>query len=82
LEREGIQRAVVSALTTGESLQSDIVGGAISADLLDYLRRIRTSAVCRRLRFANFESFVVHDGRLVMDLEKAAFSGVMRCRNS
>src|SRR5262249_42167507 len=39
LKREGLQDAVVSALTTDESLAADIAGGAISADLLDYLRR-------------------------------------------
>src|SRR6185295_17407487 len=36
LEREGIQRAVVEALTKSGSLISDITGGSISADLLDY----------------------------------------------
>src|SRR6187549_1520459 len=36
LSREGIQGEVISALTSGGTLQSDIVGGAISADLLDY----------------------------------------------
>src|SRR5437870_9519275 len=39
LEREGIQQAVVEALTKSGSLISDITGGSISADLLDYLRR-------------------------------------------
>jgi len=39
LEREGIQRQVVEALTQGGSLVADIAGGPISADLLDYLRR-------------------------------------------
>src|SRR3954468_7812442 len=39
LKREGLQEPVIETLTAGESYQSDIVGGAISADLLDYLRR-------------------------------------------
>src|SRR5881296_2890345 len=39
LQREGIQKTVVDALTKSGSLISDIIGGSISADLLDYLRR-------------------------------------------
>src|SRR5678815_5323896 len=39
LDREGMQRTIVEALTGGGSLLSDIAGGSISADLLDYLRR-------------------------------------------
>jgi uncharacterized protein len=76
LEREGIQSAVVSALTTGGTLQSDIVGGAISADLLDYLRRdTYFCGLAQNYDSRIFESFVVDGGRLVMDLEKG---GVLR----
>src|SRR5881296_4337763 len=39
LTREGIQDAVRQTLQSGGTYQSDITGGAISADLLDYLRR-------------------------------------------
>src|SRR5205823_8094439 len=39
LRREGIQDAVRQTLQSGGSYPSDIAGGAISADLLDYLRR-------------------------------------------
>jgi len=71
LGREGIQAAVISALTTGGSLQSDIVAGAISADLLDYLRRdTYFCGLAQNYDSRIFESFVVENGRLVMDLEK------------
>src|SRR3954469_12229908 len=39
LKREGIQEAVLGTIKGSDSFASDIVGGAISADLLDYLRR-------------------------------------------
>jgi len=71
LEREGIQAEVISALTTSESLQSDIVGGAISADLLDYLRRdTYFCGLAQNYDSRIFESFVIDGGRLVMELEK------------
>ena len=76
LEREGIQRAVIEALTGGESLVADIAGGPISADLLDYLRR--DTYFCGLSQYYDariFESFVVEKGRLVMNLEKR---GVLR----
>ena len=76
LEREGIQQAVIDALTTGGSLASDIAGGSISADLLDYLRR--DTYFCGLSQYYDmriFESFVVENGRLVMNLEKR---GVLR----
>jgi HD superfamily phosphohydrolase len=76
LEREGIQRAIVEALTDGHSLVADIAGGPISADLLDYLRR--DTYFCGLSQYYDariFESFVVENGRLVMNLEKR---GVLR----
>lgn len=76
LEREGIQHEVVQALTEGGSLVADIAGGAISADLLDYLRR--DTYFCGLSQYYDeriFESFVVENGRLVMNLEKR---GVLR----
>ncbi len=39
LKREGLQDDVIQILKRDETYRSDIVGGAISADLLDYLRR-------------------------------------------
>jgi len=76
LEREGIQHAVIKALTTPGSLVADIAGGSISADLLDYLRR--DTYFCGLSQYYDqriFESFVVDNGRLVLNLEKR---GVLR----
>src|SRR5262249_25173888 len=69
--REGIQEAVRQILESGASYPSDIAGGAISADLLDYLRR--DTYFCGLSQYYDpriFESFVVENGRLVMNLEK------------
>ncbi len=71
LHREGIQNAVISAVTSSGTLQSDIVGGAISADLLDYLRRdTYFCGLAQNYDSRIFESFTVDNGRLVMDLQK------------
>ncbi len=76
LQREGIQKAVVDALTQPGSLVADITGGSISADLLDYLRRDTYFTGLSQYYDARiFESFVVENGRLVMNLEKR---GVLR----
>ena len=59
-----------------ERLQSDIVGGAISADLLDYLRRdTYFCGLSQNYDSRIFESFVIDNGRLVMNLEK---HGILR----
>jgi hypothetical protein len=71
LAREGIQDEVIGAIRGNETWISDIVGGAISADLLDYLRR--DTYFCGLSQYYDervFESFVVENGRLVMNLEK------------
>ena len=71
LMREGIQEVVISTIRGDESFRSDIVGGAISADLLDYLRR--DTYFCGLSQYYDqriFESFIVENGRLVMNLEK------------
>ena len=71
LAREGIQDAVRHILQSDSSYQSDIAGGAISADLLDYLRR--DTYFCGLSQYYDpriFESFVVENGRLVINLEK------------
>lgn len=76
LEREGIRQPIVDALTKGGTLVADIAGGAISADLLDYLRR--DTYFCGLSQYYDariFESFIVENGRLVMNLEKR---GVLR----
>jgi HD superfamily phosphohydrolase len=76
LAREGIQKPIIQALTEGGSLVADIAAGSISADLLDYLRR--DTYFCGLSQYYDariFESFVVEDGRLVMNLEKR---GVLR----
>jgi uncharacterized protein len=76
LQREGLQTPVVEALTKSGTLISDITGGSISADLLDYLRR--DTYFCGLAQYYDwriFESFVVENGRLVINLEKR---GVLR----
>jgi HD superfamily phosphohydrolase len=71
LKREGMQPDVIAILQGGEEYRSDIVGGAISADLLDYLRR--DTYFCGLSQYYDariFESFMIEGGRLVMNLEK------------
>jgi uncharacterized protein len=71
LEREGIQDRVIGILKGHSDFMSDIAGGSVSADLLDYLRR--DTYFCGLSQYYDarvFESFVVDDGRLVVNLEK------------
>jgi HD superfamily phosphohydrolase len=71
LKREGIQDEVINTIKGDDSYASDIVGGAISADLLDYLRR--DTYFCGLSQYYDariFESFIIEDGKLVMNLEK------------
>src|SRR5437667_7338073 len=74
LKREGLQDEVIAAIKGSGgsgSYASDIVGGAISADLLDYLRR--DTYFCGLSQYYDariFESFIIEDGKLVMNLEK------------
>ena len=71
LEREGMQEAVINVLKPAANYRSDIAGGAISADLLDYLRR--DTYFCGLTQYYDprvFESFIVENGRLVINLEK------------
>src|SRR5437762_1529528 len=71
LKREGLQEAVISTIRGNDTYPSDIVGGAISADLLDYLRR--DTYFCGLSQYYDpriFESFIVDNGRLVINLEK------------
>src|SRR5437899_2617173 len=71
LKREGLQDAVIRTLQGDQTYQSDIIGGAISADLLDYLRRDTYS--CGLSQYYDpriFESFIIDNNRLAMNLEK------------
>jgi HD superfamily phosphohydrolase len=71
LKREGIQEQVINTIRGNDTFASDIVGGAISADLLDYLRR--DTYFCGLSQYYDqriFESFIIENGRLVMNLEK------------
>src|SRR5262249_52873389 len=68
LKREGIQDQVITTINSGENYYSDIIGGAISADLLDYLRR--DTYFCGLSQYYDeriFESFIIDQGRLVMN---------------
>jgi HD superfamily phosphohydrolase len=76
LKREGMQDEVITTIKGCDSFASDIVGGAISADLLDYLRR--DTYFCGLSQYYDsriFESFIIDQGRLVMNLEK---NGMLR----
>ncbi|PYS47456.1 MAG: hypothetical protein DMG13_27930 [Acidobacteria bacterium] len=76
LEREGLQDEVIQMLQPKANYRSDIAGGAISADLLDYLRR--DTYFCGLSQYYDarlFESFVLDNSRLVINLEK---HGVLR----
>ena len=76
LKREGLQDAVIDVLKSPGDYRADITGGAISADLLDYLRR--DTYFCGLSQYYDariFESFIVEGGRLVINLEK---SGMLR----
>jgi len=76
LKREGLQDLVIATLKGDDTYHSDIVGGAISADLLDYLRR--DTYFCGLSQYYDprvFESFTLDSGRLVMNLEK---NGMLR----
>jgi HD superfamily phosphohydrolase len=76
LKREGLQDAVIAILKGNDTYHSDIVGGAISADLLDYLRR--DTYFCGLSQYYDprvFESFIIDSDRLVINLEK---NGMLR----
>jgi HD superfamily phosphohydrolase len=71
LKREGIQDQVIDTIAGNETYAADIVGGAISADLLDYVRR--DTYFCGLSQYYDsriFQSFIVENDRLVMNLEK------------
>jgi HD superfamily phosphohydrolase len=71
LKREGLQDAVVETIKGNDTFAADIVGGAISADLLDYLRR--DTYFCGLSQYYDpriFKSFIVDGGRLTVNVEK------------
>jgi len=71
LKREGLQDAVIGTIKGNNTYASDIVGGAISADLLDYLRR--DTYFCGLSQYYDpriFESFMMDGGRLAVNVEK------------
>src|SRR6478752_3064678 len=71
LKREGLQDPVIDIIKGNDSYASDIVGGAISADLLDYLRR--DTYFCGLSQYYDpriFESFIIDSNRLVVNVEK------------
>jgi HD superfamily phosphohydrolase len=71
LKREGLQDQVIATIKGNDTYASDIVGGGISADLLDYLRR--DTYFCGLSQYYDpriFESFIIDGGRLVVNLEK------------
>lgn len=71
LKREGLQDVVIDVIKGNETYASDIVGGAISADLLDYLRR--DTYFCGLSQYYDpriFESFIIDGNRLVVNVEK------------
>jgi HD superfamily phosphohydrolase len=71
LKREGMQDEVIATIKGNDTYASDIVGGAISADLLDYLRR--DTYFCGLSQYYDpriFESFIIDGGRLIVNLEK------------
>ena len=71
LDKNGVQNDVFSILTQKGTLASDIVGGAISADLLDYLRRDNYfCGLSQHYDDRVLESFEEEDGRLILRLEK------------
>ena len=71
LSRHGLTDGVAAILSENGTLASDIVGGAVSADLLDYLRRDNYfCGLSQRYDERVFQSFEERDGRLILRLEK------------
>ena len=71
LRRHGVSDDVQAILSGTAGFASDIVSGAISADLLDYLRRdTYFSGLSQHYDDRIFQSFDEEDGRLLVRLEK------------
>jgi HD superfamily phosphohydrolase len=71
LIRSGNQTRVLEILRGRAGFSSEIIAGAITADLLDYLRRDTYFAGFSQFYDARiFQSFTLDNGRLVVNLEK------------
>jgi uncharacterized protein len=71
LRRSGYQDQVLRILRGEAGFASEIVSGAITADLLDYLRRDTYFVGFSQYYDPRvFQSFVLEDGRFVVNLEK------------
>ncbi len=71
LRKHGVIDAVLAILSGTAGFASDIVSGAISADLLDYLRRdTYFCGLSQHYDDRIFQSFDEEDGRLIVRLEK------------
>jgi uncharacterized protein len=71
LERSGYYGRVVDALTGKAGFASEVVAGAISADLLDYLRRDTYFVGFSQFYDARiFQAFQLRSGHLIVELEK------------
>jgi HD superfamily phosphohydrolase len=71
LQKSGYQEQVVKILKGEAGFASDIVTGAITADLLDYLKRDTYFVGFSQHYDARiFQSFILEEGRFVVNLEK------------
>jgi HD superfamily phosphohydrolase len=76
LNRSGCHDRVLDILAGRAGFASDIIAGAITADLLDYLRRDTYFAGFSQYYDPRiFQSFTMNENRLVVDLEK---NGMLR----
>jgi HD superfamily phosphohydrolase len=71
LRREGIHDEVLRILRGDAGFASDMIMGPITADLLDYLRRdTYFTGLSQFYDPRVFQSFIIENGRLVINLEK------------
>jgi HD superfamily phosphohydrolase len=76
LRKSGYHEQVVRILRGEAGYASEMISGAITADLLDYLRRDTYFAGFSQYYDARvFQSFILEDGRFVVNLEK---NGMLR----
>ncbi len=71
LKEKGILNDVLDAIA-GKGLFGEILGGTICADLLDYVRRdLYFTGINGNFDDRIFRYFTVHDGRLILNMEKS-----------
>jgi hypothetical protein len=76
LQKSGYQELVVRILRGEGGFASEIISGAVTADLLDYLRRDTYFVGFSQYYDARvFQSFILENGRFVVNLEK---NGMLR----